>query len=56
MEDKNFNNLVLLGLSNIQYMLAQMISNHDVTMTIKQECIQQYNNYRDNVKKYVNID
>lgn len=57
MEDQDFKNMVLLGLSNIQWMLMQTIinnTNDKYPRDIKDECRKKNMDYVDNCLKYVN--
>ena len=60
MDDKNFKNMVLLGLMNIQWMLAQSINqNNNVrakNASLHDEAMNRANRFLLNVEKYVDID
>lgn len=60
MNDKNFKNMVLLGLMNIQWMLAQSLSKDNNTKMknndLHEEAMNRANRFLLNVEKYVDID
>jgi hypothetical protein len=53
MEDENFKNMVLLGLSNIQWMLAQLVKTQSGKGQIFNTSMDRANNFHDLTRKYI---
>jgi hypothetical protein len=53
MEDENFKNMILFGLSNIQWMLAQLVKAQMGKGQISDSAMCKANNFHDLTRKYI---